>query len=312
MSKEQNPYEVAYEREKNARLKAEQLLEDKARELYMKNQQLEASYDQLKKQQAFMLNHEKLATLGTLSAGIAHEVNNPLAFVSSNVESLQLYLKSYNRLYQHAKTLQEKLSGEDREELASLIEEEDLEFVTEDIPELVSDTNDGLKRVREIILNLRSFARTQSSDRCSADLVEGLESTIKLLTSELKNSVTLKLDLQPLPEITCNPNELNQVFLNLIINAKHATQESSDPTISVSTHLDNQQIVIEIKDNGCGMSEELQKEIFVPFFTTKPVGQGTGMGLAIAYSIIQDHNGEIQVTSEPDRGTAFTIKLPVE
>ncbi|MCP4598400.1 MAG: GHKL domain-containing protein [Neptuniibacter sp.] len=312
MSKEKDPYEVAYKRERDARLHAEKLLEDKARELYLKNQQLEESFSQLKKQQAIMLNHEKLATLGTLSAGIAHEINNPLAFVSSNIESLQLYLKSYDRLYQHCKQILDKLPESAQLQLSELLKNEDLEYITDDIPELVADTNEGLKRVTEIILNLRSFARTQTSDRCSSDLVAGIESTLKLLNSELKGHVCIRKNLDPIPEITCNPNELNQVFLNLIINAKHATQEISNPTITLSTRVEGQNVIVEISDNGCGMSEELQKEVFVPFFTTKPVGKGTGMGLAIVYSIIQDHQGEILISSEENQGTTFTIKLPID
>lgn len=313
MDKTTNPYETAYEREKAARLKAEQLLEDKSRELFLKNQQLEESYHKLQQQQAIIVQNEKLATLGTLSAGVAHEINNPLSYVLSNMESLLIYNKSYQRLLETNQTwLKEgQLPENHKTALAALIEEEDLEFISEDLSELLSDTLDGVKRVKDIVVNLRSFSRTQGSDRVEADLLEGLQSTLKLLNNQLKHSVRVNLDLQPLPSLICNPNQLNQVFLNLIMNAQQATEGSSDPTITISTECDQNLIKVRIQDNGCGMSEEVRKEIFVPFFTTKPIGKGTGMGLAIAYGIVKDHNGEIEVISEEGAGTTFEIHLPV-
>ncbi|MGB0204557.1 MAG: sensor histidine kinase, partial [Neptuniibacter sp.] len=192
-----------------------------------------------------------------------------------------------------------------------ILKAEDIDYIQEDLPDLMSDTEDGLSRVRDIVMNLRSFARTQSTDRCEANLIEGIESTLKLLHSELKNSVELDLNLQPLPVITCNPNELNQVFLNLIINAKHATEGVSKPRISISSSHRDGTIYISIADNGCGMNEETLNKIFVPFYTTKPVDKGTGMGLAIAYGIVQDHKGDIEVDSTVGEGTRFSISLPV-
>ncbi len=313
MDKTTNPYETAYEREKAARLKAEQLLEDKSRELFLKNQQLEESYHKLQQQQAIIVQNEKLATLGTLSAGVAHEINNPLSYVLSNMESLLIYNKSYQRLLETNQTWLKdgQLSENHKTALTALIEEEDLEFISEDLSELLSDTLDGVKRVKDIVVNLRSFSRTQGSDRVEADLLEGLQSTLKLLNNQLKHSVRVNLDLQPLPSLICNPNQLNQVFLNLIMNAQQATEGASDPTITISTECDQKLIKVRIQDNGCGMSEEVRKEIFVPFFTTKPIGKGTGMGLAIAYGIVKDHNGEIEVISEEGAGTTFEIHLPV-
>lgn len=313
MDKTTNPYETAYEREKAARLKAEQLLEDKSRELFLKNQQLEESYHKLQQQQAIIVQNEKLATLGTLSAGVAHEINNPLSYVLSNMESLLIYNKSYQRLLETNQTWLKEghLPEIHKTALAALIDEEDLEFISEDLSELLSDTLNGVKRVKDIVVNLRSFSRTQGSDRVEADLLEGLQSTLKLLNNQLKHSVRVNLDLQPLPSLVCNPNQLNQVFLNLIMNAQQATEGASDPTITISTECDQKLIKVRIEDNGCGMSEEVRKEIFVPFFTTKPIGKGTGMGLAIAYGIVKDHNGEIEVVSEEGVGTTFEIHLPV-
>lgn len=306
-----NPYIAAYEREKRARLKAEEILESKSLELFLKNERLQESYELLQKQQTAMLQNEKLATLGTLAAGMAHEINNPLAFVKSNIESLTQYHASYARFTTFVNSISSHLPEEIQSQLKALQQEEDIEFIQDDLPELMSDTVEGLTRVRDIVMNLRSFARTQSTDRCTANLVEGIQSTLKLLHSELNNDVSLKLDLQPVQDISCNPNELNQVFLNLIINAKQATEGLERPTIAISSSTVQSEIIIKISDNGQGMSEEVLKEVFVPFFTTKPVGEGTGMGLSIAYGIIKDHNGEINVSSVEGKGTVFTIKLPI-
>ncbi|WP_420597992.1 sensor histidine kinase [Neptuniibacter sp.] len=311
MGKDQNPYKVAYEREKQARLKAEEILEAKSRELFLKNQKLQESYETLQKQQAIMLKNEKLATLGTLSAGITHEINNPLAFVKSNIESLYKYHTSYARLIEFIKDQVKLLPADARELFQQTLKEEDIDYIQEDLPDLMADTKDGLCRVRDIVMNLRSFARTQYTDRCKANLIEGIESTLQLLHGELKNSVELSLNLQPTPSIICNPNELNQVFLNLIINAKHATEGVKKPMISIASASNEDTITITIADNGCGMNEEALTKIFVPFYTTKPVGKGTGLGLAIAYGIVQDHKGEIKVASKEGQGTSFNICLPI-
>ncbi|WP_028469458.1 sensor histidine kinase [Neptunomonas japonica] len=313
MSDDVNPYQQAHAREKAARLKAEMLLEDKSRKLYLQKQKLEESYARLRQQESAMLQNEKLATLGTLSAGIAHEINNPLAFVLSNMESLNNYTLSFQKLLRLNQVLlqTDQVPEDTRNSLAKLIDEEDLSFVSEDISELLKDTGDGLCRVRDIINNLRSFSRTQNTDQVETDLLAGLKSTLKLLDSELKGNVDLQLSLHELPKTICNPNELNQVFLNLVINAKQATENAKDATVIISSRCKNDTIFIRIQDNGCGMSDDVKKQIFVPFFTTKPVGKGTGMGMAVAYGIIADHQGKIVVQSKEGVGTIFEIQLPV-
>jgi two-component system NtrC family sensor kinase len=308
-----NPYEQAYDREKKSRLRAEYLLEEKTRQLFYKEVALQENFVTLRQQEAAMLKSEKLATLGTLSAGIAHEVNNPLAFVLSNMESLINYTNSFRKLLLLTQTLldQGQLSESVQNTFNELIEQEDLTFTYDDVTELLKDTGDGLHRVRDIIDNLRSFSRSQSADRIKTDLLEGLNNTLKLIKSELDGSVKLKLSLQPLPSTLCNTNELNQVFLNLIINAKHATKGIANATINISSHHKDDIIFIRIQDNGCGMSDEVKKQIFVPFFTTKAVGQGTGLGMAVVYGIITDHQGEILVNTKEGEGTVFEIQLPV-
>jgi two-component system NtrC family sensor kinase len=313
MNENVNPYEQAYEREKKARFRAEHLLEEKTRQLYHKELMLKENFVTLRQQEAAMLKSEKLATLGTLSAGIAHEVNNPLAFVLSNMECLINYTHSFRKLLLLTQTLLDdgQLTEPVQNVFNNLIEQEDLIFTYDDVIELLKDTGDGLHRVRDIIDNLRSFSRTQSAERNKTDLLEGLNSTLKLIKSELDGSVNLKLSLQPLPNTICNINELNQVFLNLIINAKHATKGVDNATLKISSYYKDNTIFISIEDNGCGMSEEVKKQIFVPFFTTKPAGKGTGLGMAVVHGIITDHQGDILVKTKEGVGTTFEIQLPV-
>lgn len=315
MSDEADLYRRAYERERQARISAEQVVEDTTRELYLKNQKLEESLKQLKDQQRVLIQNEKLAMLGTLAAGIAHEINNPMAFVHANLESLADYLEPYQELVERqAKALDLPADQQQaaKQEIQQFIKSSDLEFFQEELPDLMSDTRDGLERVREIVGNLRTFARTHTQERRSADLVSGIQSTLKLLNSQFRTEVIVHQSLQPLPLVNCNLPELNQVFLNLLVNAGHAVEGRKGATISISTRADKDRVYIEIADNGCGMSEAVKEQIFVPFFTTKPVGKGTGMGMSIAYGIVVDHGGEIEVESTEDVGTKFTVSLPIE
>lgn len=312
MSEENNPFKTAYQREKHARREAEQLLEDKSRELYLKNRELEASYEQLKAQQALMLKNEKMATLGTLSAGMAHEVNNPLAFVVSNIKTLQEYIAAYLRLQKliYKWVDEKKLPAPHIKVLQELAEREDFEYLIEDIPSLLNETADGANRVKEIVTNLRSFSRTQQSDRVETDLTEGIRSTLKLINSRFGENIQLKLDLQPIPAVICNSNEINQVFMNLIINAEQAIDGAG--MIAIKCFAEKDQVVVTISDTGAGIPEEIQKDIFTPFFTTKPPGKGTGMGLAVVHGIIEEHGGTISLKSVPGKGTRFEIRLPQE
>jgi len=315
MSEQQdNPYKAAYERERAARLKAEQLLEDKSRKLYQQNCRLEESYDQLRQQQDVLVQSEKLATLGTLTAGVAHEINNPLAYVISNVAAAQEYIESYDRLIAFIQTheIEQLMPGALQQQWAELLVESDLEFMQQDYPDVMADTREGLDRVRDIVHSLRSFSRVQDAERQPADLVDALKSTLRLLHNEIKHRVNVVLELTELPQVRCNLNEMNQVFTNLIINAVHAMKEATRPELRISSYVEEGWAVLRFEDNGCGVADDVVKEIFTPFYTTKPVGEGTGLGLSITWGIIQDHDGEISVDSEPGKGTRFTIRLPVE
>lgn len=304
MSDEVAVYQRALNREKQARLDAEEALENSSRELYAKNQALQ-------KQQAAMLKNEKLATIGMLSAGVAHEINNPLAVVIGNLTSLTEYNAHLLALLEQIQQWQAEaqLSPEAKTAFEQLDSKADFEFIAEDAPEMLSDMREGLLRMQEIVSNMKTFSRTKPGERQSVDLNACLEASLKLVNNEIKDHCTVKLSLQPLPATAANNSELSQVFMNLIINASHALEKGGLIHIH-SSHKDNE-ITIKVVDNGSGIPEEIRKDIFNPFFTTKPPGHGTGMGLAVVHGIIEDHGGSISVASKMGVGTGFTIRLPV-
>lgn len=315
MTNDADPYKAAYLRERAARLKAEELLETKSREVYLQNKQLQESYQKLQAQQDYLIQHEKLATLGTLSAGIAHDINNPLSFVSSNLSALSTYNETFIKLITTINDLinSDKIPSDIKQMLKQQIVDDDLSFIEEDLPGLFHDTIDGLDRIRAIIDSMRLFSRSQTGERNNADIVSGIESTLKLLQSQLAkcSNLQLQLDLNPTPVINCNIQELNQVFMNLIINASHAVETEQKPIIKVKTEHNDDYITISIIDNGTGIPPDMAEDIFTPFFTTKPSGKGTGLGLPISRSIIEHHQGTLELKTKQGTGTAFKIKLPI-
>lgn len=313
-------YKRAYTREKMARLEAEQLLENKSRELYLINQQLsdtnnelKAKHEELITQQSAMVKNEKLASIGLLSAGVAHEINNPLAFVNSNLEMLESYWQAMFCLY---KEIEASLQGSDisdkkRLALTKLIDEKDLDYISSDFLSLFKDTHEGLERVTNIVQNLQHFSRIHDEDWDNVDINESLQSTLKIINHQIKNSnCHINFDLQASQAVWCNLGELNQVFLNLLQNAIHAMEESEEKALNISTSQDAKTTYINIKDTGQGIKPEHFEKIFDPFFTTKTVGQGTGLGLYISYKIIKDHKGDIDISSELGKGTEFKLQLP--
>lgn len=262
--------------------------------------------------QARLLQTEKLASIGQLSAGIAHEINNPIAFVNSNVISLSDYIELYQQLlslYQTGKPEFTQANAELLAKIEQLETSEDIEFVNEDIVSLMSDTLDGISRVQEIVRGLKEFSHINENSKETCNIGECVESTLKIVKNELKNRVSIKLDLQEIPLVMANRGELNQVLMNLLINAGQAIDAEGE--IMVSTSVEAGFVKISISDNGKGIAKEDLDKLFDPFFTTKPVGEGTGLGLSISYGIIENHGGSIQVDSEPNVGTSFHILLPV-
>ena len=314
MSEELELYKQAYERERKSRRAAEEALETRSRELYIKNKELEASINQMQSQQEALVRAEKLATLGTLVSGVAHEINNPMAFVYANIEMLSKFSGPYSGLLylvNQSLDIPQSERSSFKDLVRHFIDEEDLEFFNEDLAVLVDDTKLGVERVRDIISSLRSFARLDSSLRSKSDINVGIHNTLRVLHNEIGSRVDVSLSLEDLPEVSCNASEINQVFLNLIINAVHALEGTSKAKLSISTRRLDHQIEIVFEDNGPGIPPEVQDRIFEPFFTTKEVGKGTGMGLSISCGIISDHGGEITLQSDTGLGTRFVITLPL-
>lgn len=278
--------------------------------LHKQKAELEENHQKLKHTQAVIVNNEKLVTLGTLSAGIAHELNNPIAYVSGNLHTLKEYLLSIRRITDLVADWSQSgnLSAEQQKTYEALTQEIDLEFLEQDIDELLEDTLDGSNRITSIVTNLRGFSRTESRDRSVTKLNDGIQSTLRLLKSVIGSNQRVELDLKEIPDVYCNPNEINQIFVNLIVNASQASAE--DGTIWISSLKLGDNVVVRIKDNGSGMPDSVKQRIFDPFFTTKPAGEGTGLGLSISRQIIESHNGELRVESEEGTGTLFELILP--
>lgn len=281
------------------------------REIETKNLELENAYGELKRTQARVLQQEKMASIGVLAAGVAHEINNPIGFVSSNLGMLQKYL---DRLVQYIDFLQKHLEARQdentREESVQLWRQLKLDFVLADSRDLISESLEGAARVCKIVQDLKGFSRVDRPERSFANVNDLLESTITIAWNELKYKVELVRNYGEVPDIECFPQQLNQVFMNLLVNASQAISENG--TITVTTWSDEEGVGVSIADTGCGMDEVTLKRIFEPFFTTKEVGKGTGLGLSIVYEIIAvNHRGRIWATSEKGKGSTFTMSIPL-
>lgn len=272
--------------------------------LKLEAQQLRA--DKLRAE-ANMLQQEKLASLGQLSAGIAHEINNPIGFVSSNLETLNKQLAS---AFNYINALEMHIPGEHRDQILNeLRQKHETEYLQDDLPELISESRVGLDRVAKIVQSLRSYARTRNTEWQLANICKELDLTVKMLANEFLHKCSVETTLCQAPDTYCIPNELNQVFVNLLMNAVQAMQTFGH--IGIIAAMQGDSLVITVSDNGSGIAQEHVKKIFDPFFTTKPVGQGTGLGLSITQGIIDKHQGAIRVESQLNHGTTFTLHLPV-
>ena len=265
-------------------------------------QRLEEAHNQL-------LQSEKMASIGQLAAGVAHEINNPIGYVNSNLGSLQKYVEALLRLIAAYEKYEADLSQEHAESLQTLKNEIDLAYLREDINELMTESLGGLQRVKRIVQDLKDFSHVSDSEIQWANVESGLESTLNVVWNELKYKAEVIKDYGNIPEIECIPSQLNQVFMNLLVNAAQAIPERGE--ITVRTRRVDDRVCIEISDTGTGIPQELMNRIFDPFFTTKPVGTGTGLGLSIAHGIIRKHKGRIDVRSEPGKGTSFQVYLPI-
>ena len=254
--------------------------------------------------QSFVFQQEKLASVGQLAAGVAHEINNPIGFISSNLGTLKKYIAKFMEY------IAASMAGQEPEELQQLRKSLKIDFISNDINELISESVEGTERVREIVQNLKSFSRLDEVKCKEADINECLENTLKVIWNELKYKATVSKEYGKLPPIKCYPQQLNQVFMNFLVNAAQAIENRGE--IRIKTWQDGKNIFVSISDTGQGIPAENISKLFEPFFTTKETGKGTGLGLSITHEIIQKHKGRIDVASKVGRGTTFTVTLPVD
>jgi two-component system NtrC family sensor kinase len=270
--------------------------------LEKKVEEVEKTNAELTNTQTTLVHSAKMASLGQLVAGVAHELNNPIGFIYSNMSPLRDYVEKLQRVLKTAET--------DPKNLEKVKKEVEFDYVMDDLPKLISSCEDGARRTRDIVVGLRNFSRLDEASLKRVDIHEGISNTLSLLSSELKNRITIHKDFGKISEVRCFVSQLNQVFMNIISNASQAISKRGE--ILIKTWQEGSQVFISIKDSGPGIAKSDLDKIFDPFFTTKPVGSGTGLGLSITYGIIQKHDGVITVKSEKGNGTEFLIALPVD
>ena len=287
-------------------------LKQSAAALQQSNAELKATNTRLALAQSQLLQSEKLASIGLLAAGVAHEINNPIGFVNANFSTLKRYVANCLEIiaaYEAAQTfvgnVQLKMNS-----ITVLKSKMDWAFIKDDVLPLLDESQEGLDRVKRIVLALNDFARTDQADVWRTDDIhQGIESTLSVFWSQIKHRCELRKEFGDLPAVECVQFKLNQVWLNLLQNAAQAIEGQG--LITIRTGRDGEEVWVEVTDNGQGIAVADLPHIFDPFFTTKPLGQGTGLGLSVAYGIVQQHHGRIEVRSEPGRGAAFRVWLPM-
>lgn len=282
-------------------------LESKVQE---RTKELETANNELKSAEAMMVHSEKMRSLGQLVAGITHEINNPVNFIHGNMVHLKKYSKDIMELINIYESFEEEISEEHKQIIKDLKSKIELDFIKEDLPMLIKSCNEGTERTKNIILDLKNFSRLDEMVVNSVNLPKEIDTTLNILHSKIKDKVEIIKEYDPeMPLIEGYGGQLNQVFMNILDNSCYALKGSG--TIHIRLQKTEKDAIIEIKDSGCGMTREQAAKIFEPFYTTKPVGEGTGLGMSISYKVIQQHNGSITVDSEEGKGTKFTIRLPI-
>lgn len=280
----------------------------------LSEEELKKAYKELKEKEAQLIQSEKMAGIGQLSAGIAHEINNPLAYVIANISFIKIHLNDFwqamtelEKLFEDISLQCKDWSGDFNERWQAVKKKMDWETLKRELPDVVNDSLEGSARIKKIVSGLLSFSRASKDQFEYADINEEIEKAILIVWNELKYKCDLVRDLKPLPRIYCNPGQIGQVFVNLFINAAQSIEDKGE--LVVKTYLKDDFVCIEVSDTGRGILPEYIGRIFEPFFTTKKEGKGTGLGLSIVYAIIKKHKGTIDVVSEVGKGTTFIIKL---
>ena len=311
----------ALENDIHRRERAENELLSRYSELTELNIKLSSANDQIQAAQNQLVQNEKLASIGQLAAGVAHEINNPIGYVFSNFGTLEHYLTDLLNMIDAYRAIEPMIADTAlQQQLTTMRERLDLDFLRQDTLSLMHESREGIERVRKIVQDLKDFSHVDASSEWQwADLHRGLESTLNIVSNEIKYRAVVVREFGQIPQIQCLPSQLNQVFMNLLVNAAHAmeNQETNQAdaaslgSITVRTGTTNEEVWVEIRDTGCGMSPETISKIFDPFFTTKPVGKGTGLGLSLSYGVIHKHHGRIEVDSVVGKGSSFRVVLPV-
>jgi signal transduction histidine kinase len=278
-------------------------------DLLQKNERLDASNLELRQMQSQLIHHEKMASLGRIVAGIAHELNNPINFVHGNLP----YLKEYVTEMKNLIACFDSLPDEHKKVAEEAKRKINYEFVVTDLDNIIADLVEGIDRMRQIIRDLRSFSRLDEAELKEASVEDGIESTLKILGQFFgRDKIPVELSFCGLPPVLCYPGKLNQVWMNLLSNAAHAVSGKEDARVVISTRQEGENFLVTIEDNGSGIKSADQSKIFEPFFTSKPVGQGTGLGLSISHSIVERHGGRIWFETEAGKGTRFMVRLPLK
>ena len=297
-------------------------------DLNKKNRELEDAFKLLKDTQVQLMNDNKMASIGQLSAGIAHEINNPLGFVLSNFCTLKKYvskcansIQGYRKFKENINSKYEEVLTNEIKDIEKIEDKNDIDYILDDINELFDETEEGLERIRNIVMSLRNFAHENIDGAFQQyDLNQGVKDTLNIARNEVKYNSEVKLKLGEIPMISAIGSEINQVILNMLVNSSQAIKEKMEKNnisneksgdIFISTYCEDNKVCLLIQDNGIGIQKELLNRVFDPFFTTKPVGKGTGLGLSISYEIIKNkHKGDIEIESIINSGTKIIIKIP--
>lgn len=293
-------------RDITARKQAEEALRREKEEQRVLIKKLEEAHDQL-------LQAEKMASIGQLAAGVAHEINNPISFVYSNLGSLEQYVEQLIGITEAYERTESNLPSQALlEEVHKFKLEADWEFLKLDVRDLLKESSAGIVRVKKIVQDLKDFSHVDQPEWLWADLHQGIDSTLNIVHSEIKYNAEVFKEYGAMPPVECMASQLNQVFMNMLVNASHAIGENNYGKIIIRTGTEDNMVWVEFADTGKGIAPENMKRIFDPFFTTKPVGKGTGLGLSLSFGIVEKHNGRIEVKSDVGIGTVFRIWLPIK